>query len=128
MKNKRSASANIVHNDMYDLLQTEYLQTRNSNTLGKMYEIARRAAHNYLFKYCIQKGISLNIDEKSHDSAVFVIEQYLTKPSFRVEKLSAYIYFGVLKNLFRDSKREQMEISYEQFMQGEPEDEYGEEE
>jgi hypothetical protein len=77
--------------------------------------LLKEIAYNYINKYCRKKGITLDIKELSHDSALFVIEQYLRKPDFKVKKISAYIYFGTIKNLFKESKREQMEISYEEY-------------
>lgn len=106
------------HNEQYEELQTEYLKNRDNKTLGKMYEIAKEAAANYIKNYCNQKGINnLDIKEKSHEAALFIIEQYLRKSSFHVDKLSAYIYFGCLKSLFKNSKMEQMELSYEELME-----------
>jgi hypothetical protein len=103
------------HNEKYNELQTEYLKTRDSKILGKMYEIAKEIAGNYIKKYCYKKGIRLNIEELSHDSALFVIEQYLRKPNFMIGKLSSYIYFGVIKCMFNNSGIEQKEVSYEQY-------------
>jgi hypothetical protein len=108
----------ITHNEIYDKLQTEYFKNRDSKILGKMYEIAKAAAFNYIKKYCQSHGLfNLDINELSHDSALFVIEQYLKKPEFKVEKISAYIYFGVKKVLFKDKDIEQNEISYEQYFE-----------
>jgi hypothetical protein len=104
----------IPHNALYNDLQEKYLETRDKKLLEKMYGIAGEAARNYLRKYCGKKGIRLNnLEELAHDSALFVIEQYLRKPLFKVRKLSAYIYFGVIKVLYKDRKREMSEVSYE---------------
>jgi hypothetical protein len=43
-----------------------------------------------------------------------VIEQYLRKLDFKVNKISAYIYFGVIKTLFKDKDMEIKEVSYEE--------------
>jgi hypothetical protein len=106
-----------THNKIYEALQTEYLETRDSKTLGKMYEIAMKAAHNYIAKYCRNRGLRLDLEELSHNSAIFVIEQYLKKPQFKVGKISSYIYFGVIKSLYKDKNIEQLEISYEQYFE-----------
>jgi hypothetical protein len=104
----------MAHNEQYDSLQTEYLRTRDNAVLGKMYEVAKQAAFNYLQKYCHNHGIKLNNKELSHDAAMFVIEQHLKKPEWRVKRISAYIHFGVIKVLYRDKEREIREDSYEE--------------
>jgi hypothetical protein len=108
----------ITHNEVYDELQQEYLINRDNRILGKMYEIAKAAAFNYIKKYCQSHGLlHLDISEKAHDSALFVIEQYLKKPEFKVTKISAYIYFGVKKSLFKNKDVEMNELSYEELME-----------
>jgi hypothetical protein len=105
------------HNETYEELQTEYLRTRDNKTLGEMYEVAKEAAFNYLKKYCNGHGIRLDIEELSHDAAIFVIEQYLRKPEWKVTRISAYIHFGVIKVLFRDKKRETTEVSLDEMIE-----------
>jgi hypothetical protein len=108
----------LTHNELYEKLQTEYFETRDSKILGQMYSVAKDIAYNYIKKYCNQRGLHhLDIEEKSHDAALFVIEQYLRKPQFRVERISAYIYFGTRKALFKDKDRETLERSYEEIME-----------
>jgi hypothetical protein len=105
----------ISHNNVYSSLQEEYRKTGNGKMLERMYCIAKKTAGNYIKKYCKKKGIILNdIDEKAHDSAVYVIEQYLRKPGFKVSKISAYVHFGVIKSLFKNKDIEMKEVSYEQ--------------
>jgi hypothetical protein len=101
-----------THNETFDLLQEDYLVTRDNNTLATMYEVAKEVAYNYLAKYCRSRSLHLDLEELSHDSSMYIIEQYLRKPEFRVAKLSAYIYFGVIKNLYKNKNREQKELSY----------------
>jgi hypothetical protein len=108
----------LTHNEIYDELQIEYLETRNSKTLGKMYEIAKKAARNYIRKYCQQRGLfNLDIDELSHEASLFVIEQYLKKPEFSVGKISAYIHFGTQKALFKNKTIEMNELSYDELIE-----------
>jgi hypothetical protein len=103
------------HNGIYSALQEEYLTTRDRGILGEMYGVAREASKNYINKYCRKKGILLDrIDEMSHDSAVYVIDQYLRKPGFKVLRISAYIHFAVMKTLFRNKDTETREVSYEE--------------
>jgi hypothetical protein len=108
----------IPHNEQYEALQTKYMKTKDNKILGDMYSIAKQCAFNYIRKYCQQKGLHhLDIEEKSHEAALFVIEQYLKKPEFKVEKISAYVYFGVRKTLFKNKDIEQMEVSYDEIME-----------
>jgi hypothetical protein len=108
----------ITHNEQYEKLQQEYLINRDNRILGKMYEIAKAAAFNYIKKYCQSHGVfHLDITEKSHDAALFVIEQYLKKQNFKAGKISAYIHFGVKKVLFKDKDIEMRELSYEQYFE-----------
>jgi hypothetical protein len=105
----------VPHNEAYDSLQEEYLNTRNGRTLEKMYRIAREVSRNYLKGYCKRSGIWLNIDERSHDSAMYVIDKYLKNPEFRVKSLSAYVYYGFLKTTFVNKKTEIREVSYDEY-------------
>jgi hypothetical protein len=108
----------ITHNEIYEKLQQEYLNSRDNKVLGQMYCVAKEAAKNYIKKYCQSHGLfNLDINELSHDSALFVIEQYLRKPEFKVLKISAYIHFGVKKVLFKDKDIEMRELSYEQYFE-----------
>jgi hypothetical protein len=109
----------ISHNARYEALQKDYLKNRDNRTLEKMYAVAKEAGYNYLKKYCLKKGIRLqNLAEMSHDSAMFIIDQYLRKPDFKILRLSAYIYFGVIKTLFRNKGVETREVSYEETVRG----------
>jgi hypothetical protein len=115
MKNKFDGK---THNEIYESLQNNYLETRDNRILGKMYEIAKEAAANYIRKYSRQRGLfNLDIEEKSHDSALFVIEQYLRKPDFKVDRISAYIHFGTRKALFKNKDIEMNELSYDEILE-----------
>jgi hypothetical protein len=119
----KSSYSGIIHNDEYAKQQDLYFENRDNKilsdkALSKMYEIAKQCSYNYLKKYCNQRGLHhLDIDEKSHDAALFVIEQYLKKPEFKVNKISAYIHFGVCKVLFHNKDYEMREISYEEMIE-----------
>jgi hypothetical protein len=107
----------MTDNERYEGIQNEYLKDRNDKSLTELYYICLKLAKKYLNKYCKKKGIILNIEEKSHDAAVFVIEQYLKKPEFKVKRISAYIYFGTIKALYKDKHREMNEVSYEEMVE-----------
>jgi hypothetical protein len=119
----KSSYSGIIHNDEYSKQQDLYIQNKDNKmmadrALGKMYEITKEAAYNYIKKYCQQRGLyHLDIDEKSHEAAIFVIEQYLKKPEFKVEKISAYVYFGIQKALFKNKDIEMNEVSYDELIE-----------
>ncbi|MDR3170310.1 MAG: hypothetical protein LBU17_01640 [Treponema sp.] len=112
---------NKEHNDLYNELQDAYLAHGDTAQLGKMYEVARQVARNYVQKYCRTKKLYLDVEELSHDAAMYLINRYLrpvspkqSKP-FYVKRLSAYIYFGVMKVLYADYKKDVEIISYEDY-------------
>jgi hypothetical protein len=108
----------ITHNEQYEKLQIEYLKTKDNKILGKMYEISKQAAYNYIKKYCQSHGLyNIDTDELSHEASLFVIEQYLNKPEFSVGKISAYIHFGVIKALFKNKNIEMNEVSYDELIE-----------
>jgi hypothetical protein len=81
-----------------------------------MYRLCVEIATNYITKYARKRGLRLDIPELSHDSAIYAIEQYLKKPEFRIKSISAYMYLGCIKNLFRDKERDQREVSNDEFL------------
>jgi hypothetical protein len=103
----------MTHNERYERVQEKYLETRDQGLLEEMYGICAELAGNYIRKYARQRGLRLDAEELAHDSAVYVIEQYLKKPAFRVGRISAYIHFGCVKSLFRDKERERRETLWE---------------
>jgi hypothetical protein len=102
-----------THNEQFAELQEQYLKTRSGEHLSRMYLLCIDIASNYIAKYARVRRLELDVAELSHDSAVFVIEQYLRKPEFRVNRISAYMHFGCIKNLYHDAKRDYLEVSYE---------------
>jgi hypothetical protein len=102
-----------VHNDIYNELQNQYLETRDNKILGDMYLIASEVARNYIQKYKRGKNLNLNIDELSHDSATYCIEKYLDREGFKIKNISSYIYFGCLKAMFKDKDFDKNEFSFE---------------
>jgi hypothetical protein len=108
-----------THNERYELLQQQYFSARDtdqksaSTILGEMYEVCVEISTNYINKYQKSRGLHLDVNELSHVAALFIIEQYLRKPEFKILKLSGYIHFGCLKALFKDSEREKREVSWD---------------
>jgi hypothetical protein len=109
------------HNAAYNALQEEYMTARDARVFDKMYGIAKKVAYNYIRKYGKKKKCRFNdIDEKAHDSAVYVMEQYLKHPGFMVKAISSYVWFGVMKTLFKNKDAEMSETSYEEYAERMP--------
>jgi hypothetical protein len=107
-----------THNESYGEWQDKYFKSGDEKLkdycLSKMYETAVRAAGNYIRKYAKGRGLAFqNIDCLAHDSAMYIIEQHIRKPDFKIERLSAYIHFGVIKTLFKDKEQEMNEVSFD---------------
>ncbi|MDR0412009.1 MAG: hypothetical protein LBH75_08580 [Treponema sp.] len=106
-------------NEAFARLQEEYIRQRDADkvsmdkALAEMYKICVRLAHRYIAGYRRSKTIYLDLKEKSHDAAMYCIEQYLSKADFRIEKIGVYIRFGCRKVLFQDKERETREVEYE---------------
>lgn len=116
------------HNEKYALLQEQYLQTRDKKVLGDMYQIIWQIEKNYINKYCQKNHIKMDdISMADHieNACTFIIEQYLRKPEFKIEKISAYCHFGMLKSLFTDKDMEMSEDSWDELIEkGEHEENY----
>jgi hypothetical protein len=104
------------HNKRFSELQDKYLLTRNERYLSMMYRICVEIAANYIRKYARERRLFLNVDELSHDSAVYVIAQYLKKPEFKVERISAYIHYGCIKCLYRDKEWDKRKAAFEDYL------------
>jgi hypothetical protein len=112
-----------THNERFSELENKYIESREAGDKGKsdscinlMYSLLKEIAYNYIASYCKKRGLAhLDIKEKAHDAAMFVILQYIKKKNFRVKRISSYIHFGVLKSLFANKEIEMNEVSYEQY-------------
>jgi hypothetical protein len=110
-----------THNEIYEELQKIYLETRDKKVLSEMYLVALEAARNYIVKYKRGKNLALDVRVLSHDAAMYCIEKYLYKDNFRIDKISSYVWFGVLKNLFKDKDHDQ-NVSFEIYFNEQEED------
>lgn len=108
-----------THNAQYEKWQKEYMETRSNKALGEMYKIVREIEKNYINKYCRSHGVIFDddtLEEKIEIATMFIIEQYMRKPDFHIDKISAYAHFGMIKALFKDMDREKNEISWESYI------------
>lgn len=115
---------NETHNYRYDQLQTEYLKTRDKKILGEMYLVCCECITNYIHNYERKHNFKFppdDFEDRVQDGAIYVIGKYLIYQDFKIEKLSAYAYFGFLKSCFNEKLKEigQFETSYEQWAENE---------
>lgn len=116
-----------THNEQYSKWQDIYLTSQNqkdkNEALSQMYLITKQVITNYINDYLKKHQLTFDFDtlqEKIEIGTLYVIERYLTNPDFKIEKISAYAYFGKIKALFKDKEREQRETSLEEmFANGE---------
>lgn len=109
-----------THNEIFAELQEKYLATRESSILGKMYVVCREMQTHYISSYCKKHGLRFSYDDfedKVEYATMFVIEKYLTNPKFKVDKLSAYAYFGATKALFEHKDEEMMTESLDAYIE-----------
>jgi hypothetical protein len=112
-----------THNERFAELQEKYFEAREAGDkkadywLNKMYLLVVDVAKNYINDYSKKKGIRIgDWEEKAHDAAVYCISQYLRKSGFRIDRISAYARYGMLKALFnKNTKDSEMTESYEYY-------------
>lgn len=108
------------HNEEFEKLQSEYLSERNPKTLSKMYEIAYKYCCHLILQFVREKGLNWGdeaIEEKAHDCATWLIEPYLRRQDFKIEKLSSYAHFAKLKILYAHKNEETNEVSLDEFIE-----------
>lgn len=104
----------MTHNEQFEILQNEYIKDHNSKTLEKMYLLIYELESNYIKDYCRKKHLIINdLDEKAEDATTWIIERYLKDPTFRIDKISAYAYFGFKKSMFKNYREEMKTMSYD---------------
>lgn len=98
------------HNQCYAIAQDEYLQNRNEKAFQKMFLVAYEYFHNALVCYAQRHGIyfwsSDFIDTLAEDCTTWILEMYLRRPSFKIQKLTSYGHFSLLKNIAKDKNWE----------------------
>ena len=101
-----------THNERFAALQTEYYENgRDKETLGKMYEVVCEYLRNRIRKYCCDRNLCLDIEDKTEIGAIWIIERFLRNPNFKIERISAYGHFGLLKALYSNKEEEKTEVS-----------------
>lgn len=79
-----------------------------------MYSVAAEFCANSILSYSRKKCLGWNDGEilsKAHDCATWLIEPYLRKPEFRINRLSSYAHFALLKILYGNKSYEQRNCS-----------------
>lgn len=107
------------HNDIFSQIQDTYLKTRSNSDLTKVYLVLVDYYKNLVLNYTHKKYLVWDDDtimEKANDMATRIIERYLTKDSFKIDKLTAYAHFDFLKIMYGDKEYEmRCTTSYEEF-------------
>lgn len=106
-----------LHNEVFADLQNQYFKNgRDHEILAKMYEVFCEYLKNRINKYCRDKNIRLDVEEKVDIGATWLLERYLRNPDFRIERLSAYAHFGLLKALYSNIEEEKAEVSLDSIL------------
>ena len=94
-------------------LQYEY-KNGNPAALGDMYKLLFKVAYKTINKLCEDnaKLKSLSAEsrqQKAHDAATYLVEQYLKRPEFVIkDSVTGYLFRRVLKELYCVKKFEQL--------------------
>ena len=94
------------HNQAYDEAQKIYLQNRDNQSYQKMFLVAYEYFQNALVCYAQRHGIIYWTDDfvntLAEDCTTWILEMYLRRPGFYVQKLSSYGHFSLLKNIAKN--------------------------
>ena len=103
------------HNERFEAAQREYLSQpfgkRDKNSYRKMYLVAFDYFHNALVRYSVVHYIfweDARLNELACDCTNWILEMYLRRPKFAIQKLSSYGHFSLLKNIARDKNWEKL--------------------
>ena len=91
-------------------LQRQYLDTRDNNILGQMYIIIKDYTESIIKKIVSGKfKYDMNwLEEKAHDATNRLLEYYMNKPQFKVEKsFGGYLGWKIREVLYMDKEEEQ---------------------
>lgn len=95
-------------------LQGTYLATRNEGDLGRLYEAMVSTSLRIICKLCRKiPGMYSEEDkeEKAHNAAVYLVEQYQTRPDFVLTKsISGYLYKRCQHELYYERKVDKIVI------------------
>ncbi len=100
------------------LLQQEYLKDRNPAVMEKMYNILILYSKSMIFKnihYCFSAPM---LAEKSHDTAVAVLEPFLRNSDYRVKKSWGGLIFHKVRQVCFGFAKEEMHDSLDQKVKG----------
>lgn len=110
------------HNEIFAELQEQYLSNRDEKILVQMLEIIRQYEFRMVRKYCKRHHIFKTYDdmeEDAHDMAIWFISQYIKRPDFKAESMSAY-GGNAFKKIMFDPKRKAREQFEKEVEETEP--------
>jgi hypothetical protein len=90
-------------NEQFAALQDAYLQTRSGKDLNRLYEFLIQYLTGFLKRYAAKHGVFLvDLEDKADDCALFFIEQYLSKPDWKVARFTGYYGNSIVKVLHNE--------------------------
>ena len=107
------------HNEMFAKLQEKYYKDNDKKVLEEMYLLLLEFYRNYITNYARKRGLKFvkeRIDDLRAEMAERTISHYLKNPYFRIENLSAYVYFDFIK-IITQNKTEDRNFSLEQLIE-----------
>jgi hypothetical protein len=103
-----------THNEQFLKVQKEYLKTRDQKYLDPMYRVCFELAKKFVLILTRRFGLGfMDIDELAHDSAVKVINLYITKPGFKVKSINACLNFCCMEAMRHNKTWNKKTVSME---------------
>ena len=106
------------HNKLFAAAQEKFLANRTDKNLGEIYLVLKDYFENLFIKYSRQKSLNWDnetIKEKAHDASTRMIERFIKKPDFKIDKLTSYGHWDFVKILYQDKDYEMNTSSYEDY-------------
>jgi len=95
-------------NEEFNQLQTKYLKARaeSDKCLTDLYTFLKKYLLGFLKRYASKNGFYIsNIEDKAEDAALFFINQYLSKPNWKVDRFTGYYGNALIKVLHGEEEQ-----------------------
>ena len=98
-------------NEEFDKLQTEYLSTRSDKAIYELYKLIRGYMTGFLKSYARKKKFFMDdLEGKTEDCTYFIIEQYIKKPGWKIDRFTAYYHNAIVKIVHGEKQKQHDEI------------------